>query len=209
MQNANRDTHYQLRVVWSPLEEMQLTAAMEGLKECESVSKKLQTEEGLTLWDARILFDSLMELHPEMGSYLAPRAPIVKCPMFEAACVQALKGEILTRDNHTALCMLEVNPTSSQDREENRSSTTARKLGFAERALKRQKSVVNPVSRYPMVQYIPPTSNVVERLFSQAKVVLSPLRQSMSSAQLERVLFLKINRRFWSIETVVVASKQY
>ncbi|ETI41455.1 hypothetical protein F441_13258 [Phytophthora nicotianae CJ01A1] len=60
-----------------------------------------------------------------------------------------------------------------------------------------------------MVQYIPPTSNVVARLFSQAKVVLSPLRQSMSSVQLERVLFLKINRRFWSVKTVVCASKQY
>ncbi|KAE9018902.1 hypothetical protein PR003_g938 [Phytophthora rubi] len=51
----------------TPLEQMQHESAMEGLRECESVSKKLQAEEGLTLWDARILFDSLMEFHPEMG----------------------------------------------------------------------------------------------------------------------------------------------
>ncbi|KAE8987712.1 hypothetical protein PF005_g1963 [Phytophthora fragariae] len=81
--------------------------------------------------------------------------------MFESACVQALKGEILTRANHMARCMLEVNPTSPQDRMDNRSSTTTRKLGFAGRALKRQMSVANPGSRYPMVQYIPRTSDVV------------------------------------------------
>ncbi|ETL92963.1 hypothetical protein F441_03647, partial [Phytophthora nicotianae CJ01A1] len=42
-------------------------------------------------------FGSFMELHPEMGCYLAPRAPIVKHPNVEEACVKVLKGERLTQ----------------------------------------------------------------------------------------------------------------
>ncbi|KAG6619887.1 uncharacterized protein IUM83_05634 [Phytophthora cinnamomi] len=69
-------------ILTSP-EAMRLSTAMEGLTECELVSKKLQLEDGLIMWDARILFSSLMQLHPEMGSYIAPQFPIVKYPLFE------------------------------------------------------------------------------------------------------------------------------
>lgn len=62
--------------------------------------------------------------------------------------------------------------------------------------------------RYELVHYIPPTSNVAERFFSQAGIVLSPLRQAMAPVQLENILFLKMNRRFWNLATVRTAGKQ-
>ncbi|KAG2760167.1 hypothetical protein PC116_g25135 [Phytophthora cactorum] len=50
--------------------------------------------------------------------------------------------------------------------------------------------------------------NVAERFFSQAGMVLSPLRQAMAPTQLENIIFLKMNRRFWNMATVQAAGKQ-
>ena len=47
-----------------------------------------------------------------------------------------------------------------------------------------------------------PTSNVVERLFSRGKMVLSDHRMSMLPMNLEETLFLYINERFWDIDVI-------
>ncbi|KAE9003701.1 hypothetical protein PF005_g13940 [Phytophthora fragariae] len=62
----------------TPLEQMQHESAMEGLRECESVSKKLQEEE-------------------------APQAPIVKSPKLKKACVEVLVGKRLSGSSKLAL----------------------------------------------------------------------------------------------------------
>ncbi|KAE9038974.1 hypothetical protein PR002_g5737 [Phytophthora rubi] len=62
----------------TPLEQMQHESAMEGLRECESVSKKLQAEE-------------------------APQAPIVKSPKLKKACVEVLVGKRLSGSSKLAL----------------------------------------------------------------------------------------------------------
>lgn len=64
------------------------------------------------------------------------------------------------------------------------------------------------MNRYELVQYIPPTSNIAERFFSQAGIVLSPQRQAMAPAQLENILFLKTNRRYWNVAMVQMVGKQ-
>jgi hypothetical protein len=44
-----------------------------------------------------------------------------------------------------------------------------------------------------------PTSNHLERLFSQSKLIRSQLRQRMYPGTLEMLLFLKSNRSLWSV----------
>jgi hypothetical protein len=51
-------------------------------------------------------------------------------------------------------------------------------------------------SRYVDTSFIPPTSNVVERLFSQAKSIYTPHRP-LSTTTLENILFLKTNSELW------------
>ena len=65
-------------------------------------------------------------------------------------------------------------------------------------AQKRQRTA----SKYEDIFYVPPTSNVVERLFSQAKFVLTDLRKSMSDDLFESVIVLKINRKLWDAQLV-------
>jgi hypothetical protein len=60
----------------------------------------------------------------------------------------------------------------------------------------------NDNSQYIDTLFISPTSNVVERLFSQAKHVYLDLRRRITLDHLETVIFL-INRSFWSIDDLV------
>ncbi|KAG2866732.1 hypothetical protein PC113_g2585 [Phytophthora cactorum] len=53
------------------------------MKDIESISKKLQSD-GLTLVQARELFDGLLELKPSFASYLASNAEIVHSPAFKS-----------------------------------------------------------------------------------------------------------------------------
>ncbi|EGZ17544.1 hypothetical protein PHYSODRAFT_501462 [Phytophthora sojae] len=55
---------------------------------------------------------------------------------------------------------------------------------------------------------VPPTSNTVERLFSQCKLVLTPQRRSMLPANFEQLAFLQVNRGMWDVSTVARVSKQ-
>ncbi|OWY98580.1 hypothetical protein PHMEG_00030619, partial [Phytophthora megakarya] len=45
----------------------------------------------------------------------------------------------------------------------------------------------------------PPTSNRVERLFSQVKLVLTPQRSSLLPVNVELLLFLITNRSYWDV----------
>ena len=41
------------------------------------------------------------------------------------------------------------------------------------------------------------TTNMVERLFSRAKIVMTDLRKSMTPRHLELIMFLRLNRHLW------------
>ena len=55
---------------------------------------------------------------------------------------------------------------------------------------------------YLNLNFVPPTSNVVERLFSNARLVLTDYRKSLTPYTFECVMFLKINRNFWDLDLV-------
>ena len=65
-----------------------------------------------------------------------------------------------------------------------------------------QKNTKETNYEYQPMEWLNPTSNVVERLFSGAKIVLSDHRMSMLPMNLEETLFLYINVRFWDIDVI-------
>jgi hypothetical protein len=76
---------------------------------------------------------------------------------------------------------------------------------------KRQRIAIDPPADFVEEKFYGklihvPTSNIVERLFSQAKLYLSPLRKIIHPKQLESMLFLKSNRSYWNITTLVEAT---
>ncbi|ETN12809.1 hypothetical protein PPTG_08850 [Phytophthora nicotianae INRA-310] len=160
-------------------EEMQLKSILANLKMFESTSKKLQ----------------------KVAHYLAADAAIVKSPAFERACVSVLlgRGGALSDDDKAMLEPLaaEAAPLSSS------SETTALDEGFAAVTLERARRLRQATSRFnDQVAVIASTSNVVERFFSQAKAVVGMHRQAMTPLHLESILFLKVNRSYWSAATV-------
>ena len=58
------------------------------------------------------------------------------------------------------------------------------------------------VSLYCDLTFISPTSCVVERLFSQAKLVLNDHRRHMNVANFENTLFLRTNKKFWDLQDI-------
>ncbi|KAG6944644.1 hypothetical protein JG688_00016975, partial [Phytophthora aleatoria] len=53
--------------------------------------------------------------------------------------------------------------------------------------------------------HVPPKSNRCERLFSQAKMVLTPHRSALPPNHFEMIMFFKVNRQYWDHCTVVTA----
>jgi len=53
------------------------------------------------------------------------------------------------------------------------------------------------------LNFVVGTSDIVERLFSAAGLILTDLRSSMLPINAEALLFLKVNRMYWDFETVM------
>ena len=66
----------------------------------------------------------------------------------------------------------------------------------------RKKAHVAPPSVYRSVKHVFSTTNIVERLFSRSKIVLSDLRNRMLQRHLEDILYLRVNRHLWNEVTI-------
>ena len=75
-------------------------------------------------------------------------------------------------------------------------------LTLADRALLMAKNTKDINYEYQPMEWLNPTSNVVERLFSRPKMVFSDHRMSMLPVNLEETLFLYINKQFWNIDVI-------
>ena len=75
--------------------------------------------------------------------------------------------------------------------------------GYAYRLQKRlKKATDNSLPLYCDLSFVPCGTVSVERLFSQAKLVLREQRNRLAPKTLECLLFLKANRDFWDLKTV-------
>lgn len=130
---------------------------------------------------------------------MAPDAEIVHSVVFEQAVVKVLAGEEKLLSEEEAAILEPFKDLSGAEIAVVPQS--AAKEGFAERILKRRK-VQNTRASYALLRAIPPTSNIVERLFSVARAVLRHERHRLSPMMLEMIQFLKTNNQFWNVAVV-------
>ncbi|KAG3140836.1 hypothetical protein PI126_g15792 [Phytophthora idaei] len=76
------------------------------------------------------------------------------------------------------------------------------RIRFANPSLLDSRKVAAAPVFYMLLVALPPTSNIVERLFSVAHAVLRHERHSLSPMMLEMILFLKMNAPRWDVVTV-------
>ena len=171
----------------SPSEDFQIKCVFEELKKFESISKALQREKGINLSDARKLFDTLLECHPELNYYLGlGEKSISKCPDFERAVVKAIKRKSLDSDEKQVL---------SRFAEDKSVQEVEKRNDFAESVLQRENEHFD-------LAWLPATSNTVERLFSVVRAVFTDYRKKTSPINLEAQIFLQFNKEYWNVKTV-------
>ena len=181
------------------MELLQLQKLMKNLEEFENITKQLQ-DPTTTLSDVRAIFDAVLEKYDSvsLNIYLAVDANIIHSHAFETGIVKVLDDAVdqLTAEEENDISCFRQTPgmnigNASGDDE----------LTLVQKALKnKRRKVVH--GEYSSLNFVPPTSNVVERLFSNARLVLTDYRKSMTPYTFECVMFLKINRGFWNLDTV-------
>jgi hypothetical protein len=168
---------------------------MQDLEEFEEATKLLQ-DNNRTLLEVRAIFDGLLEKYPGMHRYISNESDFVHSPKFENGIIKVLSEECddLLPEERTLL-----NPFAQANEPTTISPTKPKSLSAqALNRVKRRKVVAEYVS----LDHIPPTSNIVERLFSAARLVLTDYRKSMDPYTFECLLFLKVNRKKWDINLV-------
>lgn len=170
---------------------------MKGLEEFEKITKQLQNSH-TTLSDVRAIFDAVIEEYPSLDFYLKPDAQIVHSPSFESGIVKILDDEVdqLTQRERNSLGCFSFHGSDVDN-----IVATDDNLSLVQKALKNKRRKVSH-GEYSSLNFVPPTSNVVERLFSNARLVLTDYRKSMSPYTFECVMFLKINREYWNLDVV-------
>lgn len=164
----------------------------------------------LGLHEVRALFDALVERYPAMAHYLAKDADIVHDAKFEGAAVKVLNGDLgsLTRMEKVALGMFK-RPTHQPELVDGHVLDLDPK-GYAAKVIqdKRQR-LCEPVDNpYMDLRFILPTSNIVERVFSKAKLVYSDRRQRLMPVTFEAIMFLAVNRHLWDASMVEETIRQ-
>jgi uncharacterized protein YueI len=127
--------------------------------EFETVTKTLQ-ESKLTVMEVRLIFDEIINIYPSMSHHLDADASIVRNTAFESGIFKVIANEFDSLNEE------EFEVLEPFRRVEERDSVDVAQ-GLVQRALKKQKRA--HVNQYYDLSYIPPTSNVCERLFSAAR----------------------------------------
>ncbi|KAG3156279.1 hypothetical protein PC128_g21905 [Phytophthora cactorum] len=176
----------------SPSSTKKLKALLVKMKMVESVSKRIQSSD-VAIWEVRALFDALLQQFRVFAKYLDSSATIVEDPYFESAVVKFQRGRPLGCQEKVALSVLKV--ASGGPSADNPDDS------FAECVLKRAR-VSEQTDKYILVAAIPPTSNIVERLFSMARAMIGLKRHSLQPTMVEVMLFLKVNISYWDVNVV-------
>ena len=84
----------------------------------------------------------------------------------------------------------------------NQISDSHENFSYAQRKLKKQKLGISEDDDYMDVRFLIPTSNICERLFSQAGACLNERRLATLPINAEFQMFLRLNMNLWNIDTV-------
>ena len=187
----------------SAMDEIALEAVQVKLLDFESVTKTLQFADGVPMNSVRSLFDAMIEKYPEATTqHLAADASIIDVVDFESAICKILDGDTsgLTISEKSVVRKFRRDVFEGGE-EAPGVMNAASPPNFAKSILRQKRARLENISEYEELSWIPSTSNIVERLFSRAKLTLGSLRQSMTADTLEMVLMLHINSTLWSMLT--------
>ena len=168
-------------------EDFETRKLFDSLQKFEDVSSTLQTESGIDLKDARALFDDLFVSYPGLSYYLSfDHSSISKNQNFEKAIILANSGLSLTTEQK----YIARNVACRHWRNNHRSQ---RSWLLGKNPVSDKNQFKDNVS---CLSWIPPTSNVAERLFSRAKFMM--MRKKVSPSNFESQMFFMINKAFWT-----------
>jgi len=179
----------------SPAENLAVRDLYDELKRFNSVSLALQKDE-TNLATVRILFDALIDKQPSLSKYLSSESSIVCSPAFESGVCKFVAGKFnaCASDEEKAALSIFSRQASNSSRHAVSSDD------FATSVIKYQK--LNETESDIDLPFIPPTSNMCERLFSMVGHVFSDSRSSLQPTMLESLVFLKLNKSLWDAGTV-------
>jgi hypothetical protein len=206
------------------MEHAELMNLLTVLRDFESTSKSLQQAEDktLNLYESRYLFDALIAKYDHLHelSQLKPNSDLVCSPHFENGIIKIQRG----LDTHNKLSVCERNAVKRYKKTDSvdddsllnndvNNSPNPAAMSFAESALaevqrgkkrkqddRRSQETESP--KYRCTHHVLSQSNLCERLFSLAKLIMSDRRQSMHPSTLNNLLLLKTNRHLWDISDV-------
>ncbi len=192
-------------------ENRKLSEYLQKLKHFESVSKKLQGsgEKRLTVFGAREILDQLIRDHGEEFPLTAVKrdAGIIQNRYFENAIykIQAgLEGSMDQREKNSVKIFLK--PVAENIVRENDHEPGEEEEDYADRALRvaeQQKRRRVSASKYRSTDHVSPTTNIVERSNSHAKLIITDRRSSMSPDTVNMLMILKHNRSLWPSDTTI------
>ena len=176
----------------SPKELMLLKSLHSQLNDINSVSMRLQ-EDAANLLKVRLWFDSLVETFPVMATYLSTNASIVENADFESAIVLVLQNRVFELTPHQTSMLSSLKASIEIECEE------AVEKSFADRKLAEKMAKSDT---FGDLSWVPPTSNMVERLFSRAKLIVPAERSRTTPVHLEENCFLLFNADLWDLSSV-------
>ena len=111
---------------------------------------------------------------------------------FENGVVKVQRGDEISLTNleKNALARFKVDATTA-------SATEDAEESYMEKVRMNGKHAKK--TNYRSMNHVSSTSNTVERLFSRAKLVMTPQRRCMDPSNLEAILMLRYNRDLWDI----------
>ena len=202
-------------------EHEEIITLTEQLKEFQVNSKWLQSTDGaiqingenkiipVNHFNIRTCFDSLIARYPCMSRHLGKNASIVHSPDFENA-ITKMQGNLpysrLTAAEKKSIEFYvesgerEKESDSDEDASPAFASIAAMASAHAEAEQRVKRSRINGQIR--SMTHISPTSNIVERLFSNAKLIMTDQRRSMDPSTLETILMLKLNKDLWDARDI-------
>ena len=175
---------------------------LEPMMKLKSVTMALQRD-NITIADVNCLLEKVTSEFLCRKKYLDPMAPMVHSPVFESAVCKLQNGQHsdLTEAEKGEISNLLIQSVSQPEdvRIVNEEEDFARSIIKKRRQECETKS---PNRMYIDTRFLLPTSNILERFFSTADIAYSDIRQCLLPQNLEMQLFLKINKKFWTLDVV-------
>ena len=205
---CDMEEEYIIQKLPAQVENLAIKSLLVQLEQVNSMMKYLQRD-NINLANARECFDALIKVFPATSVYLSPDARIVHSPKFINAVVKIQNGNTTSlsqaEKNWVESLKVKMDDVGDDGLSDNDVNAENAILNFLESEDTREVKKRRVMEEYINLDFLVPTSNCVERLFSIAKYVYTPQRQSILPMNLEMLLFLRVNEPIWTKKLVCEA----